>query len=87
MIWSQLKDLAITAVSSLLASQLSGTDKFSIAVKNVATQATAQGIVYATSDVNKIVQDAYIYVKSQNLNAGILVNGQPAPVNQGTVNG
>ena len=80
LIWSQLKDLAITAVTSLLASQISGQEKFSQAVKQVAQQATVQGIAYATSDVNKIVQDAYIYVKAQNLNAGILVNGQPAPV-------
>lgn len=84
LIWSQLKDLAITAVTGLLASQISGSEKFSQAVKQVVTAATAQGIAYATSDVNKIVQDSYIYVKSKNLNAGILINGQPAPVNTGS---
>lgn len=86
-IFAQLLQLAITEVQVLMTNQtLSGPDKAAQARSNLINAAKNAGIMVVTSDFNLAIELAYKGL--QNANAGITINGQPAPVNnQGNING
>lgn len=83
----QLINLALAEVQALINNQsLQGPNKASIARLNLINAAKNAGIQATTSDINLAIEMAYTSLK--NANAGITINGQPAPVNnQGNVNG
>ena len=77
---SQLMSLAITEVGVLISNQsLTGPQKREQATANIVNAAKNAGIQFTTSSVNLALEMAY--QKLQNSNAGITVNGKPAPVN------
>lgn len=76
---SQLMSLAVTEVGVLISNQsLTGTQKREQATANIVNAAKNAGVQFTTSSVNLALEMAY--QKLTNINAGITVNGQPAPV-------
>ena len=76
---SQLMALAITEVGVLISNQsLTGPQKREQATANIVNAAKNAGIQFTTSSVNLALEMAY--TKLTNVNAGISINGQPAPV-------
>lgn len=92
-ILNQLKNFAIAEVTALLTNlAISGSAKKAIAMTNVGEAAKTAGIAASAADISLAIEMALAGIRNvtptPNANAGITVNGQPAPVNnQENVNG
>lgn len=75
MIFQQIKDLAMAAVTSLLSSALTGLEKKASAMQSVTTGLKNAGITALASDVSLVIEMALTAVKNNSGNKGT-VNGQ-----------